>query len=178
MQVKFLKERKLFRLETEHTSYFFRIGPAGELRHVWYGGKIDDDAMVDELAERRGPSSFSPHPEGLRPENSLDVLPLEYSAYGSGDYRITASALRKENGTITTSTVYRSHKISKGKKTLPGLPASFAPGKDSMTLEVTLVDKVVGIKAVLSYSIFEGLDVVVRSLRLDNCSEDNLVFTP
>ena len=168
MQIKFLKKRKLFKLETEHTSYLFRIGPAGELRHVWYGGKIDDDAMVDELAERRGPSSFSPHPEGLRPENSLDVLPLEYSAYGSGDYRITASALRKENGTITTSTVYRSHKISKGKKTLPGLPASFAPGKDSMTLEITMTDGFSGAEIILSYSLFTDSDAIARSVRVSN----------
>ena len=85
MQILFSRGKKLFRLETEHTSYLFRVGPAGELRHIWFGGKVDDDSSMEEFAERRGTSSFSPNPEGLTPEDSPDILPLEYSAYGSGD---------------------------------------------------------------------------------------------
>ena len=55
-----------------------------------------------------------------------------------------------------------------------GLPATFGTDDDSMTLEIVLRDKVVGLKAVLSYSIFEGLDTVIRSVRLENDSDNEL----
>ena len=168
MQIQFFRKMKLFRLDTENTSYLFRIGPAGELRHIWFGGEVDDDAVMEEFSERRGTSSFSPYPEGLVPAASLDILPQEYSAYGSGDFRLTAAALRKKNGSITTSTVYRSHKIFKGKKTLPGLPASFAAQKESMTLEITLTDGFSGAEIILSYSVFADSDVIARSVRVSN----------
>ncbi len=171
MQVHFSKKRKLFRLDTEHISYLFRIGPSGELRHIWFGSRIDDDAIIEEFAVRRGTSSFSPHPEGLSPEDSLDLLPLEYSTYGAGDFRITASALRKENGTSVTSAVYRSHKIFKGKKKIPGLPSSFSQSKDSMTLEITMEDGFSGAEIILSYSVFADSDVIARSVRVSNPTE-------
>lgn len=168
MQIHFCKKRKLFRLETENSSYLFRIGPGGELRHIWYGGKVEVDTILEEFADRMGTSSFSPQPEGLTPDDSPDLLPLEYSAFGCSDFRITAAALRKENGTSVTSLIYRSHKILKGKKVLPGLPSSFSKTKDSMTLEVTMEDVFSGADVILSYSIFADSDVIARSVRVSN----------
>lgn len=166
MQISFSKKSGTFRLDTKNSTYAMMIGPGGELRHLYYGAAIADDDITG-FALRRD-RAFSPYPEGLTANESLNIACLEYSAFGSGDFHNTAVSLRKENGTSVTSTVYKSHTISKGKAPLPGLPASFAPEKQVQTLEITLTDTFSGALIVLRYSIFEDSDVIARSVKIVN----------
>ncbi len=175
MQIKFSEKTRSFKLDTAGASYLMQIGPSGELRHIYYGAAISDDDAVLELGTRHGKASFSSHPEGLDAEDSLDLVPLEFSTFGSGDQRLTSAALRKENGTSVTSGVYKSHRIVKGKKALPGLPASFAPESEVLTLEITMADGFSKAEFVLSYSIFEDSDVIARSVRVENRSDETIV---
>lgn len=175
MQIKFSKKNRSFKLDTAGASYLMQIGPGGELRHIYFGAAISDDDAVLELGTRHGKASFSPHPEGLQAEDSLDLVPLEFSTFGSGDFRITAAALRKENGTSVTSAVYRSHKIFNGKKGIPGLPASFAQETEAQTLEITMTDGFSNADFILSYSIFADSDVIARSVRVENRSKEKIV---
>jgi len=168
MQIKFFEESQIFHLETEHTSYLFKVGPSGELRHMWFGAAVKDEKFIRDFSDREPRSSFSPFPENLSPAESLDVVPQEYSAFGSGDYRITAAALRKSNGTSTTAFSYTGHRIIQGKTSLDGLPASFAEHKNAMTLEVTGKDIFSEAEIILSYSIFADSDVIARSVRIVN----------
>lgn len=170
MKIQFLEDLRVFRLDTEHVSYLFQIGPAGELRHIWYGAPVEDEAFLTAFTDRRD-FAFSPYPEGLDRQNSLDTAPLEYSAFGSGDYRITASALRKTNGTSVTSAVYQSHRIYSGKPALRGLPASFGADQDVRTLEITMKDGFSGAEIILSYSLFADSDVIARSVRVVNTTD-------
>lgn len=167
MQISFSKKNKTFRLDTENVSYAMMIGPAGELRHLYYGAALGKDDDVSGFAHRFD-RAFSPHPEGLTPDDSLNIACLEYTAFGSGDFHNAALALRKENGTAVTSAVYKSHVITKGKAPLPGLPASFAPEKEVQTLEITLADSFSGAEIVLRYSIFADSDVIARSVKVVN----------
>lgn len=175
MQIKFSEKTRSFKLDTAGATYLMQIGPSGELRHLYYGAAISDDDAVLELGTRHGKASFSSHPEGLGAEDSLDLVPLEFSTFGSGDQRMTAAALRKVSGTSVTSSVYRSHSIFQGKKPLPGLPASFAPDTEVQTLEITMADGFSGADFVLSYSIFEDSDVIARSIRVENTTDAPLV---
>ena len=170
MKIQFLEDLKIFRLDTEHVSYLFQIGPAGELRHIWYGAPVEDEAFLTVFTEKRD-FAFSPYPEGLNRQNSLDTAPMEYSTFGSGDYRITASALRKTNGTSVTSAVYHSHRIYSGKPALRGLPSSFGADQDIQTLEITMKDGFSGAEIILSYSIFADSDVIARSVRVVNTTD-------
>ncbi len=173
MDIRYLEKDRVFVIDTENSSYVMGIvDQEGFLGHLYYGDRIDiKDApyLLKTIEPQYTPTT------NMRDRSSfLDRFPFEYSTNNVGDFRKSSIEITDSNGHTALSLCYDSHTIFKGKKPLSGLPATFGTDKDSMTLEVTLVDKVVGIRAVLSYSVFEGLDVVVRSLRLDNCSEDTV----
>ena len=93
MQISFSKKTKTFRLDTRNSTYAMMIGPGGELRHLYYGAAIAEDD-ISAFAHRRD-RAFSPYPEGLTSNESLNIACLEYSTFGNGDFHNTAAALRK-----------------------------------------------------------------------------------
>ena len=72
----------VFKLDTAHTSYLFRITAQGHLEHIYYGPWLPQ-ADVDALALK--------HTIGLgstveyAPGYCLDSYLLEYSGIGKGD---------------------------------------------------------------------------------------------
>ncbi len=173
MNIRFLEKEKVFVIDTKATSYVMGIaGDEGLLGHLYYGDKIDpNDAaflwkaiepQVTPAVDMRDRSSF------------LDRFPFEYSSNNVGDYRKSSIEITDSSGHSGLLLCYDSHEILKGKRAIPGLPATFGKEKDSMSLEITLIDKIVGLKCILSYSIFEGLDVITRSVRLENTSEKTI----
>lgn len=167
MPISFSEKNKTFHLDTEHTSCVMQIGPSGELRHLYYGASIASGDDLSSFARRRD-RAFSPYPESLTANESLNIANLEISSFGSGDFHNTAIRLQKQNGSSVTSTVYSSHTIRKGKAPLPGLPASFAPEKQCETLEVVMKDSFSDVRIVLRYSVFENSDVIARSVTIVN----------
>jgi alpha-galactosidase len=173
MNIRFLEKEKVFLIDTKATSYVMGIaGDEGLLGHLYYGDKIDPtdaaflwkaiEPQVTPAVDMRDRSSF------------LDRFPFEYSSNNVGDYRKSSIEITDSNGHSGLLLCYDSHEIFKGKRAIPGLPATFGQEKDSMSLEITLIDKIVGLKCILSYSIFEGLDVIARSVRLENTSEKTI----
>ena len=69
---------------------------------------------------------------------------------------------------------YVSHEIYKGKKKLAGLPASFGKEDEVETLDITCQDEILGLTAVLSYSVFEKENVITRSVRVANTGSQTL----
>ena len=82
--------------------------------------------------------------------------------------RISALSVRGGAGDSVTDLRYVSHKITKGKPKLPGLPATYDDGSQAETLEVETVDAVTGVKAYLLYTVFEDYGVMTRSVRIEN----------
>lgn len=174
MDIRFLEKEKVFVIDTENTSYVMGIsGEEGLLGHLYYGDKIDSsdvaylwktvEPQVNPTVDMRDRSSF------------LDRFPFEYSSNNVGDYRKSSIEITDSNGHTSLLLCYESHEIFGGKRAIAGLPATFGTADDSMSLEIVLADKVVGIRCILSYSIFAGLDVIARSVRLENLS-DNTVY--
>ena len=59
--------------------------------------------------------------------------------------------------------------IYKGKPKLEGLPATYVDiVDDAETLEIELLDSCIGLKVILSYTVFEKLDVITRSVKFLN----------
>ncbi len=172
MQISFSSGEKIFRLDTDRITYAMMVGSAGELRHIYYGPSIGNDD-ISGLA-KRSDRAFSPYPAGEGYDYSFNTAQLEFSVFGSGDFRNTAAVLRKSNGTAVTGAVYESHTITAGKAPLPGLPASFAPEKQCRTLEIILKDAFSGARFVLRYSIFADSDVIARSVKVVNPSAETL----
>lgn len=173
MDIRFNEKERLFVIDTDNTSYVIAVrGEEGLVCHLYFGDRIDYDDAPYLLKLPKNQDVPTPT---MRDRSSLlDSYPFEYPSSNVGDYRKSGIDITDHNGHSSLLLCYESHEIFKGKKKLEGLPATFGSDKDSMSLEIVLRDKIVGLKAILSYSIFEGLDVVVRSVRLLNDSSDDI----
>lgn len=168
MPITFDEKSKVFKLDTKNSTYALMIFDGGYLCHLYYGAKVPDTDLR-YLVYRGWFDSLSPWAPGVEdPRFSLDINPFEYPANGSGDFRISALSVRGKDGNTVTDLRYVSHKITKGKPALPGLPATFAGEDQAETLEVEAVDRLTGIKAFLSYTVFEDYGAMARSVRLEN----------
>ena len=95
MAIHFQKEKRLFTLQTAHTTYQMKVDDFGFLLHLYYGGKTKGDMNYLLTFYDRG---FSGNPNDVEGDRtySLDTLPQEFPVMGTGDYR--SSALIIQNG--------------------------------------------------------------------------------
>jgi len=173
MDIRFNEKDKLFVIETDSTSYVIAVlGEEGLLGHLYYGDKIqyEDAPYLLNIPQNQN----TPTPAMRDRSSFLDIYPFEYTSNNVGDYRKSGIEITDSNGHSSLQLCYESHAIYLGKEKLEGLPATFGTDKDSMTLEIAVKDSVVGLRAVLYYSIFEGLDAVVRSVKLINDSDKEI----
>ncbi|MBO7746084.1 alpha-galactosidase [Paenibacillus sp. MWE-103] len=176
MPIAFHAESGLFHLQTRSMSYMFQ-SLRGYPAHVYWGRKLSE-AAANRLLQRAERASFSPNPVPEDRSISLDTLPQEYPGYGSSDFRNPAYAVQLPNGTTVTELLYVSHEIAPGKPSLEGLPAVYAERADEAeTLTVRLEDKQSGLKAELSYTVFEAFDAVIRSARIVNAGAEAAQLT-
>ncbi|MFR4619230.1 MAG: alpha-galactosidase, partial [Oscillospiraceae bacterium] len=57
---------------------------------------------------------------------------------------------------------------------IEGMPSLFIGNKSAQTLEITLEDKISGVEVVLSYSVFDDYDVILRNTRIHNISDSTI----
>lgn len=115
------------------------------------------------------------HPCSI-PNVSFDDFPFEYPARGRGDFRIPALEAEQSGGVRVVEPLFRSWRAIEGKPALPGLPATFAGDTPAQTLEVVCEDPQAGLRVLLYYSVFEGLDIVARHQRLENIGGQTLTL--
>lgn len=170
MGIIFNKENRLFHIKSKKTSYVMRVLETGHLINLYWGRKINSN-KIDYVVKKRPCGSFLADLDNID-ELHLEVIPQEYPSYGNPDLRSPAVQIKLANGTTVTDFRYYSHEIYKGKKELQGLPGTYVENEDEAeTLEITLKDELVGLKVVLSYTVFENYDAITRSCRIINDSE-------
>ncbi len=171
MAIKYNEQNKSFQLDTKSASYVIGVVDAeGFVGHAYFGKKLGEDDVTYLM--RTGEAPFTPEKNSRDRLSFLDCFPMEYPTGGVGDYRESAIVVRSSGGHRALQLTMDSFNIYKGKKPLEGLPATWGSEEDTETLELVLTDKVLNVKAVLSYSIFEGIDAVVRSVKLYNESAE------
>ncbi|OPJ57898.1 alpha-galactosidase [Clostridium oryzae] len=154
--------------EDNGTSYVMQVHKNGYLGHAYWGRRINN-VNIDELLVLAQRVSFSANPEEGNSLLSLDTFPQEYPAYGKTDLRVPAYSIQLENGSTIIDLRYDSYKIINGKPALSGLPAVYAESADeAKTLEVTMIDKLIGLKVILSYTVFKDYNVIARNVRFIN----------
>lgn len=163
-------EDNVFHLQTEKTSYIFRVLKSGQLEALYYGKKIRSTPSYTHLYDKHKqgyPNSvaYSQQDTSL----SLDHIPLEYSSYGKGDFRKPAVQLLSFDDVYTTDFKFKTFGITKAKPELKGMPSSYG---ESETLTVVLEDEVIGAELHLLYTVFENCNIITRSARLINKSEN------
>lgn len=165
MSVLYHSETKQFYLHTNHTSYVMELYD-GHLAHSYWGSRINQIPNLEHYYPFEFGVSFSASDIPGKRLDSTDKLPQEYPTYGTGDMRSPALQLENAAGDSVARLRYESHRILNGKPELSGLPATY--GDDCETLEITLRDELIGVTAILNYTVFPEKDVLTRSVRIEN----------
>jgi alpha-galactosidase len=162
MSIAFSPDNGTFHLKSRDTSYVIGIERSRYLASRYWGQGIREWHDAPELAFVDRP--FTPNPDPADPFLSLDTLPQEYPAFGNTDFRSPAYQVLQEDGSTVTNLEYRSHRIVPGKPALAGLPSTYVESEDEAdTLEIALVDELIGLELVLSYTVFREFDAIARS---------------
>ena len=162
-----------FHLSNSSISYVFRVSPEGLLEHLHFGGHVQfSDAYPS--GPRRLHRSCTLEYQNSQGYNLTDV-PQEYPVFGNTDNRFPAFHAVVGDGNSTQELCYLKHTVSSQKPELDGLPG--ARGGNSETLTVYLQDKHTQLEVELSYTVYEGHDVIARSSKIVNRGDSEVILS-
>ncbi|MCR5715234.1 MAG: alpha-galactosidase [Lachnospiraceae bacterium] len=168
-------EDQYFALETAHTTYAFRILPTGQPEHLYYGDRIHLEDK-DDFAPLIEKHTFAPGNSNIydaaHPEYSLEDMRLEMSSCGKGDIRDPFVEITHADGSATSDFVFESAQKTRGKEAYATLPGSYGSEDEVEHLCVTLKDAQYAQILELHYYVYPACDVICRSSRLINQSEE------
>ncbi|GHT53279.1 alpha-galactosidase [Spirochaetia bacterium] len=164
MPISFDAAAKQFHLCNGNFSYIIKILENLSIGQVYAGAALrpgKDYSLLDPLPF----SGFS--------NNDRAMTRFEYPAYGNGDFRRPAFAVRFVDGSTVIEPCYESHRIYAGKPEIPGLPATYTEKDDEAdnpaeTLELELRDAASGLRVILFYTIFAQYNCLARHARFSN----------
>ena len=170
MGINYNKDRKRFTIDTNHSTYQFKVDEYGYLLHLYYGSSISGDAEYLLQYFDRG-FSCNPHNAGNNRTYSKDVLPSEMPIWGNGDFRSPSLVIETEEGARGAVFTYVSYEITDEKYALQGLPAVYdsdPAASGAQTLRIFLEDRILGLELQLIYGVLPQLDVITRSATIVN----------
>lgn len=167
-----------FFLHTRHTTYAFCITKYGHPEHLYYGERLDepDAAAAPLLALKRTAqvgSTISYSQEDLN--YSLDILPLEYSSSGCGDFRNSPIEALMPDGSYSCDFLYTGYKIMEGCHPMKTLPCATGT-EDVAALCISLKDTRNEAELDLYYTVYEKTDVITRRCVLKNRSSSSILL--
>ena len=160
------------KLDTNNTSYIMHVSKTGHLMNLYYGRKIeiinDDISFLDEkVVYPHGTTPF--YDAAIQNGFTLDGVNLEYPTTGKGDYRESSLIVETKLGYVTDFK-YESARVEE-EVNLVDLPSCV---NQKENLIITLKDEVLNLKLELVYGVYEDKDVITRSVRFINESEDTV----
>ncbi len=167
-----IKNNNTFCLQGKSISYIMVINEAGDLIHYYFGSKIANRDYSKKLIN----CSFS---WLSNDENGvfLETASQEYPAYGYTDLRSPAYSVQNKHGNSVSRLVYKDYSIKENEVSfVEGMPSLFQGNKTAQTLEITLCDETIALEVVLSYTVFDEYDIILRSSRLLNQSEEDMII--
>ncbi len=166
------KKTKVFHLSTPNTSYIMQLYGSNVLAHIYWGKKLTNICGIENKLP------FSPGFSAIDYEYlkqtdvkaiSTEILPQEYSFFGSCDMRKPAFHAEYEDGSRITKLQYVSHQIFSGKPKLNGLPATYVEqDEEADTLEILMHDNLTGLSFLYRYTVFRDYDAICRNIEVIN----------
>lgn len=176
MKISYNEDSRVFKLDTERTSYCIGIVDDDNfVGHIYYGRKLTEDNLAYLMRTMETP--FVPSQNNRDRTSFLDTFPMEYTGNGLGDYREGTLEVRTADGHTGVALSYVSHRIYDGKEELEGLPATFGQDTECRTLELVCEDKILKLQVILSYSIFADSDAIARSVKIVNHADEAIYLT-
>ena len=177
-------DNRLFFIETPNTTMCLAVvDDEGFLNNAYYGARAGRDDLSYLLGGKNNPAvpSRNDRDRGCY----FDKARFEFPSGGTGDYRNPAICVRDAEGHDSSLFTYVSYRIYEGKDAIYSeitdgrkvrMPATFAGKAGAQTLEIELEEKVLGLKAFLSYSVFDDSDAILKSVRLINESDTTVII--
>ncbi len=164
----------VFYLHGNNISYIMRKTAFGHLEQVWFGERLPDQCPIDSLVLKRtavtgGTVSYDESDEIY----SLDLLPLEWSSAGKGDYRAAPYEMIMPDGSLVSDFIFESAEAGKGIVPLSGLPQARALAEEDNEPEhliISMRERCFDIRLKLIYTVFCQSDVITRRVVIENNS--------
>ena len=174
------KSEHIFILHTTHTTYAFRVMETGHLEHLYYGRRITikEPVTEDAIAALIEKHAFVPGNCNVydkeHPTVSLEDKCMEMSANGRSDIREPFVEIVYEDGSYTSDFVFANAEVSNGKPEYETLPGSYDETGEVEHLCITLKEAQHGLTMELHYYVYADCDVIARSTKLINSSEEKI----
>lgn len=175
MNIIWHKTSAQFHLYNERISYIIGVLQSGELGNLYFGKRIHDKDDFSYVVARGLMANIAVDPD--TESYSMEINRQEYPSFGTTDFGTQAFEVELGNGSRVSNFVYKSHEIYSGKKSLKGLPATYADENEAMTLDITLEDEVAEMTLVLSYTIFDKYPVIARHASFINNGKSEVKLT-
>ena len=173
MPIIYEKESNIFHISSNKTSYILKILDTGHVSHLYWGRRINS-SKVSYIVNDINRVSYISDTDNIK-DFKLEITPQEYPSYGNTDLRSPAFELKFEDGSTVTDLRYNSHRIYKGKNLLDGLPSTYVENNnESTTLEIYMKDNIKKLTVILTYTIFEEMNVITRSVKFINESYEEI----
>ncbi|MFA6755053.1 MAG: alpha-galactosidase [Bacilli bacterium] len=165
-------KNNIFCLSTTNTSYVIRIDETKHVLLEYYGNKINEQVSFEALFNKWsfGVGSSIINDKSLSKSASLDLLTLEVSTPGKGDYNSPSLILKNKNGYVYDF-LFEKYEINKNPKKLMHLPSPFDMDEE---LVIFLQDKGSKISLELHYVLSLQSDVISRNIVIKNTSKDDV----
>ena len=161
--------RPAFVLDTEKSTYVFRILPTGQPEHIYYGPHIAVDTLQD-LAALEEKHVFPPGNTLLydqeHPEYTLEDVCLEFSALGKGDMREPFVEITFPDGSRSPDFRFSGAEITDTPPELEALPSAYRDDGKAEHLTVLFTEAGRTLVLELHYCIFG--ECICRSAVLRN----------
>lgn len=164
-----IKNNNTFHLQGRNISYIMAVDSFGNLIHIHYGRKLHDKDYDKTNTKYVNWAAYD--------ENNitLENTQQEYPSYGHTDLRNPAYTVKNVDGNSISQLKYKDYTIKENYiPEIEGMPSLFIGNKSAQTLEITLEDKISGVEVVLSYSVFDDYDVILRNTRIHNISDSTI----
>ena len=177
MSIIFNEKQKVFYLHSKKSSYIFGILKDKVLVHLHWGNRMTDVGDFTDMLWN-GAAAHSAINRNLDNEYSTDKLMQEYPTYGNTDLRSPAFHAKYENGSRVSQFEYKTHKITKGKPQIKDLPATYVENdSEADTLEIELFDELTKVSVFLTYTVFNDIDAISRSVKIVNNGTENVTLS-
>jgi alpha-galactosidase len=152
LAIQYSETYKIFGIQTKQTSYLFGLNEKGSLQHLYWGASLEIEDCRP-LLRTWSHSSFD-----MEVERVLE----EYSFWGNLVYTEPSLKVMWHDGVRDLSMKYAGHQISEE--------------DGQVKLVVTLQDEVYPLETQLSYVVIAELDLVVRSAKIINTGNHDIIL--
>lgn len=167
-------DKGVFALDTDRTSYIFRVTKFRHLEHIHYGERVkasDAEALSVKHDIQLGSSVMYDESDDCY---CLDNLCFEWSGVGRGDYRQTPIEAKMPDGSFSSDFLYDSHEIVSGCIPMHSLPAAYDDENAAQTLIIHMRERDRAVTLELYYTVFPASNVISRRCVIENNCESDI----